>query len=382
MKKLIFLCILILASCGGAKNSDSKPNDNNKTENRKKYLFTKGDDSVDFNEISIDIYSDILDSGEGNDMVTLPNTQIRSDQLGLTDNIFNSGNGDDIISLGNVGYQINSGEGNDAINIGYSNSSIECGNGNDTLDYSQMFYSINVDMSLNQVLKNSKEDLITNCENIIGTSNLDYIDGDDHNNILNGVSGDDVINGFGGDDIIVAPLGNASMNGGTGEDTISFANMYDSIVFNLDFNTHDIGEYEQYIVNFENVIDTDLDDIISGNNNSNKITSRSGNDTLTGGGGSDVFSIELFEDENDQLVTIMDYSPSDTINFALYDTNNDDIIDEADFVNEVNEIYSISGDLYIDFDYSSRTVMIKNYGNLGINDLEQFKSLINITFSK
>lgn len=384
MKEILIILILLISSCGGSKNSDNTGSETNKNKDvmKKNYLFSNGDDSIDFNNIEVKIYEDVLDSGEGNDDVVLPDNSVLYDKFKFENKTFYSGNGDDIIHLGNVGYLINSGEGDDTIKIGYSNSSIECGEGQDTLDYSQLFYSISVDLDLGQVTKNTKEDSISNCENIIGTSNLDYIYGNDYSNVLNGVSGDDVINGYGGDDIIIAPLGNATMNGGTGYDTISFENMYEGIVFNLNLSNHDIGEYEQNITNFENVIDSDLDDIITGDGGSNILTSRLGNDILTGGSGTDTFSIELLEDEDDQLVTIEDYTSVDSLNFVLYDTNGDEIVDESDFTNEINEIYSFQGDLYIDFDYSSRTVRIKNYGNMGINNWEMFKSNIHVSFRK
>jgi Ca2+-binding RTX toxin-like protein len=58
-------------------------------------------------------------------------------------------------------------------------------------------------------------------ENVTGTSNKDWLIGDNGNNTLDGWFGNDVLDGRGGDDIIIGGGGDDIITGGSGSDTLT-----------------------------------------------------------------------------------------------------------------------------------------------------------------
>lgn len=107
-------------------------------------------------------------------------------------------------------------------------------------------------------------------------------DGGDGNDILYGGFGDDTINGGNGNDFIDAGTGNNVIDGGAGIDTISYENAESRIVIKLenDFAFDNGQGGTDDVFNIENVIGSQFDDLIEGNELENIIYSGDGNDRI------------------------------------------------------------------------------------------------------
>jgi len=121
-------------------------------------------------------------------------------------------------------------------------------------------------------------------------------------NSLIGGNGNDILEGKGGADLL---------DGGEGIDTVLYNNSPAGIVVNLASGTGQGGDAEGDILkNVENIVGTQFNDIITGDDHANILEGGGGNDALTGGQGADVFvvsqkagniSIKDFEIDKDKI---------------------------------------------------------------------------------
>ncbi|CAN1527024.1 RTX calcium-binding nonapeptide repeat [Burkholderiaceae bacterium] len=172
----------------------------------------------------------------------------------------------------------------------------------------------------------SEYDILTNIENITGSSFGDILGGSNVDNLLDGAGGDDQLFGYygndsllggdgndtiyggDGDDTLVGGLGINSLSGSSGNDTYVIQSLSDTIIEdnnyyrNTDlvqvnvaiagavFSLAAIANVENATltnsVNF-NLIGNDLDNVLTGNAFNNQIQGGAGADTLIGGGGQD-----------------------------------------------------------------------------------------------
>lgn len=201
--------------------------------------------------------------GEGND--TLSNFE------NITGSAFN----DVLIGDGNANV-INGGDGNDWLIGGAGADTLIGGNGVDTVSYANALSAIAVTINGTGTLGDASGDVLSGIENMVGSAFDDMITGDGGNNVIDGGAGNDVINAGGGIDTItyltaaaavVVNLGNAGINatGGAGNDTLT---------------------------NFENIIGSNFNDVLTGDGGANIIEGGLGNDTLNGAGGIDTVSYE------------------------------------------------------------------------------------------
>ncbi|QPH54800.1 calcium-binding protein [Pontivivens ytuae] len=116
-------------------------------------------------------------------------------------------------------------------------------------------------------------------------TNLDGTAGDD---VLIGTGAQELIRGFGGNDLISGGRGLDTLDGGSGTDTVSYA--YTSADMDIDLTaelaTFFNGNTEE-ILNFENVIGSGGDNLITGDDGRNDIQGGAGDDTISGGLGRD-----------------------------------------------------------------------------------------------
>jgi Ca2+-binding RTX toxin-like protein len=121
------------------------------------------------------------------------------------------------------------GVGNTLDNTLYANSGnnvLDGGQGNDTVSYQNSSQGVSVSLAVvgSQATGGSGADVLFNIENLAGTASADTLKGDGGDNILTGMGGADTLQGGGGNDSLVVPdLGFASLDGGTGTDTVSVA---------------------------------------------------------------------------------------------------------------------------------------------------------------
>lgn len=209
---------------------------------------------------------------------------------------------------------------------------INGGAGVDTIDFSDYTYrgnysnSLIVNLSLYQYKVTTNSNIvttstITNVENVLGSGYDDRITGNSSNNRLFGYSGDDIIYGGSGDDyinggsnyyydkdqlygedgndFIVLGNGDTYIDGGSGSDTVSYFLMTKNVYIDLSLNLGKHGYYNNYyntwdyedtLLNVENVVGTAWNDTILGSSGNNTISGGAGNDSLNGGLGVDTLN--------------------------------------------------------------------------------------------
>lgn len=184
---------------------------------------------------------------------------------------------------------MNGGNGNDTFVGGAGSDTFNGDGGNDTVDYSFTgeqpgFFGLTgvyVDLTAGQGsdVSFAGMDHYHSIENIIGSNYNDYINGDGNANTLRGLAGNDIIAGGGGGDVL---------DGGDGNDWLDYRNSGARVVVDIANNTASGGDATGDVIsNFENVLGSDFNDVLSGTSGANELHGEGGNDTLNGRGGDD-----------------------------------------------------------------------------------------------
>ncbi len=136
-------------------------------------------------------------------------------------------------------------------------------------------------------------DNIFGIENVIGSQFHDTIDGNSARNVLEGLAGNDVLRGLAGDDLLLGGPGNDNIGGdqgddflvgGDGTDTVSYAGDPRGVRVILPAGLAFDGFLTQdFLSGFENVDGSQFDDVITGDDGSNRLEGANGADTLNGG---------------------------------------------------------------------------------------------------
>ena len=181
--------------------------------------------------------------------------------------------GNDTITGNNGGDLIIGGAGSDNMNGG---------GGTDTLAYFTSTSGVNVNLQTSVVSGgDAAGDTITGFENLTGSNSADTLTGDANANTILGLSGNDTISGGGGADIIEGGAGSDTLDGGTATDTLSYASSDAGVTVNLATNTASGGHATGDIIsNFENILGSNANDVLTGNSSANTLTGGGGDDTL------------------------------------------------------------------------------------------------------
>ena len=205
------------------------------------------------------------------------------------------------------------------------------GDGIDTLDFSASSGPVNVDLDINSAGPVGSPSQVgatldapppaggqpvqefVDFENVIGTSQNDFLFGNNEVNILDGGAGNDLIHSFGGADTLI---------GGTGIDTALFT-AGGGVTVDLDEDGNATSSAGDQLSGFENINGSNNvnsanggADNLSGNSGANVLNGQAGNDTLAGEGGDD---------------TLIGGAGRDTFVFAPADAPSADVV--ADFEN-------------------------------------------------
>jgi len=202
---------------------------------------------------------------------------------------------------------------------------------------------------------------------IIGTINHDAIMGTSSSEHIYGYAGDDILTGGYGDDIL---------DGGDGSDTANYLNASAAVTVNLDAGTVTGGDGADTLTSIENIVGSQFDDSLTGDDNANHISGGLGNDILTGGDGADTFTWTAAEiDGNHYKDVITDFS---------IDATNGDILNLTDVLSS-NDVLNISQDpsdsnnamVTVTKDGSTSadlTIIVQNYGGDALSDLQAYLS--------
>lgn len=184
---------------------------------------------------------------------------------------------------GDSGINIISGDsGNDIIIGGLGADKLDGGTGADTASYEDSASAVTVSLVANA--KNSggsaTGDILTNFENLKGSSWNDTLTGDSNNNTITG--------GLGADKI----------DGGTGIDTSSYDDSASAVTVSLLSGAKNSGGSAagDTLKNIENLTGSKFNDILIGNTSANILTGGLGADTLTCGSGKDIFHYDSLLD--------------------------------------------------------------------------------------
>jgi len=226
------------------------------------------------------------------DLTTLGTANFVGTGNGLN-NTITGGKGNDTLdgSLGNDAlYGL---DGHDTLIGGAGDDLLSGGNGIDTASYATAGGPVNVHLGFGTAKGTTTgNDGLIGVENVIGSNNADTIVGNAISNRLDGGMGIDSINGAGGDDTIIGGPGGDFLNGGTGIDTVSYAGSTGTgVIVDLSkqLGTALGGDAEgDELSNFENVIGSDLDDTLTGDNQANTLWGGLGSDTIDGGEDNDL----------------------------------------------------------------------------------------------
>lgn len=268
--------------------------------------------------------------GEDDTLVSVENLR-GADALGGQD--FLTGNELDNVIVGGLGVNvIYTGGGDDVVIYSGGFDAYRGEQGSDTIDLSTFESSIVVDLSLLELfnssfVKTNDSDSYLNgaatrniatlesVENIIGTSQDDFIAGTIGANMLGGGLGDDKIYANAGDDIVSYSGGNDTLFGQAGNDTISFATFGASV--DVDFTlaaslrAQSAGVAIAELHTFENIVGTMFGDRIRGDNDDNILVGLGGNDLFISSFGNDSY------DGGDGLDTLDLSSASGALNVDL-----------------------------------------------------------------
>ena len=258
----------------------------------------EGVDTIDFsNLVEVDGVSNPLTgievnldtgnaSGHGNDTISgvenVIGTEYRDTIIGNDlANKLEGGRGSDTILAGAANDTLLGEAGDDTLQGGTGDDYLDGGEGNNTVSFEDLSNSVIVDLKADvddptrgSAIGVDGEDQLYNFDNVIGSNSDDIITGNDSKNIINSLDGNDTI--FGN-------LGNDTIDGGEGTDTIDFSNATTPQLVDLANNTANGEEGRDALFNIENVVGSQSDDTLIGDDKVNELKGNSGDDILRGG---------------------------------------------------------------------------------------------------
>ncbi len=234
------------------------------------------------------------------------------------------GTGDDIVAGAAGNDNLFGEDGNDTLNGGLDADAMTGGLGNDVYYVDSLLDTVTelagagsgvdfISTSISLTMAANTERLfLSGTADINGTGingQVDVLTGNTGHNILNGLTGSDIMRGGQGHDTYLVDSTSDIVEEATNYGTDSIKS---TATFTMTLNTERL-----YLIGSGAIDGTGLaakNDLIVGNNNANKINGLSGNDTLTGGLGSDTFIFNTALNAATNRDTITDFNvAADTI---------------------------------------------------------------------
>jgi Ca2+-binding RTX toxin-like protein len=259
---------------------------------------------------------------------------------------------------------------------GSGNNSLFGNTGFDTVSYEYADAAVTINLgTVSQVTGGSGTDALGSIEAVIGSRFNDTLIGNAQDNTLDGSVGRDLVKGEGGNDTLMAEGGYSAtlesiayettydesgnqiggfdfwfyhgetLDGGTGNDFVSYANAQSSVVVNLASGLgyatgaiallnsrpppgtgignfindveHAISDFADQLWSIENIIGSSFNDVLTGDNGANILSGKSGADTLIGGLGNDTYYVDNIGDIVTETDPTLSSGGSDTVHSAL-----------------------------------------------------------------
>ncbi|WP_165379673.1 calcium-binding protein [Rickettsiales endosymbiont of Peranema trichophorum] len=215
--------------------------------------------------------------------------------------------------------------GDDSIEGRGGADKIDGGEGDDTASYVSSPAGVQIDLTAATVKGGDADgDTLTSIENLIGSTHSDQLTGNKKPNVIHGQAGDDIIDGRAGAD---------DLDGGDGNDTVTYRYSTAGVTVSLVRGVMCTGGDARgdIILNFENIIGSSYNDVLTGDDRDNLIESGGGDDTLIGGEGADVFKVT----NANGIVRIKDFGQQDKLDLSEFQ----DIKNFDELENKMNSTY-------------------------------------------
>src|SRR5450432_3954212 len=270
-------------------------------------------------------------------------------------NTITTGSGDDVIDGGGGSDTINARAGNDTVSYYNSEVSIDGGAGTNTLVLraAAVVNLANADQTTGDAttvsnFQNVDASALAVGATITGSGAANVITGGAGNDIIDGGGGADVINAGGGDDTVTVRGTEASIDGGTGSDTLVLAasSSVTAVNFALAAGVDQTAGDAVNTTGFENLDASAMTTAlaVTGSAGAHAIATGSGNDVIHGGGGSDIINAGAGKDSVDYWGTEVSIDggsgnntlvvrASATINLAAADQSAGDLATVTNFQN-------------------------------------------------
>ncbi len=210
------------------------------------------------------------------------------------------GNGDDRLFGGRDRDTLNGGNGNDLLRGGQGLDTLLGGKGTDTADY--LYSNANWTISLTfgtATNGGSDTDVLSGIENVRLGAGHDTVRGNGTSNLLDGGGGSDSLTGLAGNDILLGDTGNDVLNGGTGNDilaggagidTADYSDEFQGVRVDLSITSQQdtVGAGLDTLTGIEDLIGSQHNDWLFGDDKRNVIEGGFGDDNLFGRGGDDL----------------------------------------------------------------------------------------------
>ncbi len=170
--------------------------------------------------------------------------------------------------------------GNNVLTGGAGDDTLDGKLGVDTADFSTAYKNVTVNL-ITGVAVGHGTDTLYSIENINGSTYGDTLIGNAGANTLNGNAGNDVLNGGAGNDVLI---------GGLGIDQANYNTASLGVTVNLGVTTaqNTQGAGIDTLSGIENLLGSNLNDVLTGDAFANTLNGGLGNDTLNGASGNDV----------------------------------------------------------------------------------------------
>ncbi|MBT3140317.1 hypothetical protein [Falsiruegeria litorea] len=227
------------------------------------------------------IYGDVANNaiygGKGND-------RIRGDE---GNDILRGNDGDDDLHGGFDNDSLYGDAGNDTLRGRSGADALLGGAGIDTASYSGAAQRVNLDLRSQGTSGDALGDTFLSIENVITSQFDDYVYGDDKDNVIDGGDGFDRLRGHNGNDTLIGGAGADDLHGGGGIDTASYETAQSHV--NLDLRSRGTSgdALNDTFHAIENVMASQFDDYVYGDNGQNLLNGSDGDDRLRGHNGHD-----------------------------------------------------------------------------------------------
>ncbi len=213
------------------------------------------------------------------------------------DDYIDGGRGDDTLSGGNGINTLVGGEGDDVFIAGARSESFDGGHGFDILENSGDGAHSVVDLARDFTGRS----IFRSVEGVIGGRSSERLFGDSEDNLISGRQGNDFLAGRAGDDILAGGIHADTLDGGDGVDTASYLEADEGVTVRLWAGDGTKGEARNdELRNIENLYGSVHNDVLSGDDNDNRIDGNLGDDILQSLGGDDTV---WGDDGNDLIFT-------------------------------------------------------------------------------